>query len=220
VDLVGGDNTFGYSYVFDGAAGRLDQALATASLAAKAVRAVDWHINADEPAVLDYNLEFKQPACATCAPDKYTPSPYRSSDHDPVVVGLSLFRTIEGTANRDSLTGTAGDDILVGGVGADLLTGREGINIYRYASLRDAGDTVADFLPGKDLIDLRTLLASIGYPGGDAFADGRVRLVDVSGGTSVRIDSDGPGAGAARPLLTLQGVSALSLQPERDFILR
>jgi hypothetical protein len=35
----------------------------------------------------------------------------------------------------------------------------------------------------------------------------------------VRIDSDGPGAGAARPLLTLQGVSVQSLQLARDFIL-
>ncbi|MED5619819.1 ExeM/NucH family extracellular endonuclease [Ideonella sp. BN130291] len=220
VDLVGRDNTFGYSYVFDGAAGRLDQALATASLAAKAVRAADWHINADEPAVLDYNLEFKQPACATCAPDNYMPTPYRSSDHDPVVVGLSLFRTIEGTANRDSLTGTAGDDILIGGPGADLLAGRGGINVYRYLSMRDAGDTVGDFVPGKDQVDLRALLASIGYTGADAFADARVRLVDGSAGVSVQIDSDGPGAGVARPLLTLQGVSAASLQPARDFILR
>ena len=28
-----------------------------------------WHINADEQVAYDYNLEFKQPACATCAPD-------------------------------------------------------------------------------------------------------------------------------------------------------
>ena len=40
-----------------------------------------WHINADEPSVLDYNTEFK-------TQDLYAPTPYRSSDHDPVVVGL------------------------------------------------------------------------------------------------------------------------------------
>jgi predicted extracellular nuclease len=42
-----------------------------------------WHTNADEPTVLDYNLEFK-------TDDRYAPEPYRASDHDPVVVGLML----------------------------------------------------------------------------------------------------------------------------------
>ena len=57
VDEIGRFNAFGYSYVFDGAAGRLDQAITTASLSPKVARAIEWHINADEPAVIDYNLE-------------------------------------------------------------------------------------------------------------------------------------------------------------------
>lgn len=79
-----------YSYVFDGEAGYIDHAIATSSLSAQVSGATEWHINADEPFVIDYNLEFKQPACATCGPDYYTPTPYRSSDHDPLIVGLSL----------------------------------------------------------------------------------------------------------------------------------
>ena len=42
-----------------------------------------WHINSDEPSVIDYNLEFKPQ-------DLYSPTPYRSSDHDPAVVGITL----------------------------------------------------------------------------------------------------------------------------------
>ncbi len=80
----------GYSYVFDGEAGYLDHALANASMAAQITGTNHWRINADEPFVIDYNTEFKQPACATCGPDYYTPTPYRSSDHDPLIVGLSL----------------------------------------------------------------------------------------------------------------------------------
>jgi hypothetical protein len=72
-----------YSYVFDGEAGCLDYALATASLARQVTGVTIWHINADEPSVLDYNTEFK-------TQDLYEPTPYRSSDHDPVVVGLRL----------------------------------------------------------------------------------------------------------------------------------
>ncbi len=220
VDLIGRFNTLGYSYVFDGASGRLDQALATPSLAAKATRAEDWHINADEPSVLDYNLEFKQPACGTCAPDFYTATPYRSSDHDPVVVGLSVFHAVPGTGGRDALIGTGGDDVITGGLGADLLTGGAGTNVFAYGSLRDAGDTVTDFVPGKDQVDLRGLLALAGYNGTDPFADGWVRVVDGADGASVQIDTDGRGPGLPRALLSLRGVSAAALQPARDFIVR
>jgi hypothetical protein len=92
VDQSGRFESLGYSYVFDGAAGRLDHAFTTVSLSAKVTGTVHWHINADESPAHDYNLEFKQPACATCAPDPYAPSPYRSSDHDPVVLGLRLSK--------------------------------------------------------------------------------------------------------------------------------
>lgn len=71
-----------YTYVFDGLAGTIDQALATPGLYPQVEGVSLWHINADEPAVLDYNTEFKQV-------DFYAAAPYRSSDHDPVLVGLS-----------------------------------------------------------------------------------------------------------------------------------
>jgi len=76
-----------YSYVFDGQAGYLDHGLASRSLSPKVSGATDWHINADEPVALDYNVEFKSPAQLTSL---YAPGPYRSSDHDPLLVGLDL----------------------------------------------------------------------------------------------------------------------------------
>ena len=48
-----------YSYVFDGQWGYLDQALGTASLTAQVTGVADYHIDADEPSVLDYNTDFK-----------------------------------------------------------------------------------------------------------------------------------------------------------------
>ena len=89
-DEIGRFNSFGYSYQFDGSSGRLDHALTTPAMSARIKNAVEWHINADEPAQIDYNLEFKQPACPTCSPDYYTPTPYRSSDHDPIVLGATF----------------------------------------------------------------------------------------------------------------------------------
>jgi predicted extracellular nuclease len=75
---------YAYSYTFDGQAGYLDHALASASLFGQVTGAVDWHINSDEPDVFDYDTSFKPPAQDAL----YEVNPYRTSDHDPVVVGL------------------------------------------------------------------------------------------------------------------------------------
>jgi predicted extracellular nuclease len=75
---------FAYSYTFDGQAGYLDHALANASLLGQVTGAADWHINSDEPDVLDYDTSFKPPAQEAL----YEANAYRTSDHDPVVVGL------------------------------------------------------------------------------------------------------------------------------------
>ncbi|SFR87576.1 hypothetical protein SAMN04487846_0173 [Microbacterium sp. cf046] len=76
-----------YSYVFDGALGYLDYALAGTDLLEDVTGASAWKINADEPPLLDYNTEFKSADQVT---ELFAPDPYRSSDHDPVVIGLDL----------------------------------------------------------------------------------------------------------------------------------
>lgn len=82
-EFVGED---AYTFVFDGQVGSLDYALANASLLPQVSGATAWHINADEPDILDYGLRHKSAAQA----ELYAPDPFRSSDHDPVIVGLSL----------------------------------------------------------------------------------------------------------------------------------
>ena len=202
--------TGGYSYVFDGEAGYLDHALASAALVPQVSGATEWHINADEPSVIDYNTEFK-------SQDLYTPTPYRSSDHDPVVVGIHLLKTLNGTAGRDVIVGTNGDDVITGGIGADTLTGGLGNDIFVYTSMRDAGDTITDFTPSADRLDLSALLASLGIGPDMALANGHVRVVNVSGGASVQIDPDGfAGSAAFRPLVMFKGLTANAVDPVRD----
>jgi hypothetical protein len=83
--------------------------------------------------------------------------------------------------------------------------------------MRDAGDSVTDFFPGLDRLDLTALLASLGIDPASAFAAGYVRVVNVSGGCSVQIDADGAtGSAAWRALVTLKGVSAAMVDPARD----
>jgi predicted extracellular nuclease len=76
-----------YSYVFDGQWGYLDHALGSASIVSQVAGVADWHINADEPSVLDYNDDFKS---AGQIASLYSPDQFRISDHDPVLIGLNL----------------------------------------------------------------------------------------------------------------------------------
>lgn len=94
-DAKVGQGVEAYSYVFgvasdangNGGAGNLDHAIADAALYPKVVRTFAWHINADEPTVLDYNEEYKTDEQKALF---YAEDAYRSSDHDPVIVDLDL----------------------------------------------------------------------------------------------------------------------------------
>lgn len=76
-----------YGYVYGGQTGYLDHALANRKLASYVLDANFWHINADESDVFDYDTTFKpDPVKAMFDPT----TPYRSSDHDPVLISLLL----------------------------------------------------------------------------------------------------------------------------------
>ncbi len=74
-----------YSYVFDGQVGTLDYLLISDALSTKLSGAAIWNINADEADAIDYNLDFGREASYYNGA-----SPLRSSDHDPVIIGLNL----------------------------------------------------------------------------------------------------------------------------------
>jgi predicted extracellular nuclease len=78
-----------FSYSFRGLLGNLDHALANSEFL-PFIKSVDsWHINSLEDVLLDYNTEnngHKQPAVDTYG----TPDMYRSSDHDPVILGIQF----------------------------------------------------------------------------------------------------------------------------------
>jgi predicted extracellular nuclease len=80
-DLMGEN----YSYMFDGQSGSLDHAVSTYSMLKAKVGADNWHINCDEPLVIDYTTSFK-------TQDLYQSSFYRSSDHDPVMTAFNLVK--------------------------------------------------------------------------------------------------------------------------------
>lgn len=75
------------SYVFKGRSGSLDHALASPALHQQLKQFAHWHINADEPEVLDYNMEHKSKNQIDAW---YQPTPYRSSDHDPLFMDFKF----------------------------------------------------------------------------------------------------------------------------------
>lgn len=66
-----------YSYVYDSQAGSLDHILVPNELSKNVVRVQHINFNADEPRLYDYrDAQY------------YQPNPYRSSDHDPLLIDL------------------------------------------------------------------------------------------------------------------------------------
>ncbi|MEV6033381.1 hypothetical protein AB0L65_19665 [Nonomuraea sp. NPDC052116] len=72
-----------YGHLFDGLAGELDHAMVGRQLLKRVTSATIWHINSDEPRIRDHNTEYNPPGL-------YQPDAFRSSDHDPLVIGLTL----------------------------------------------------------------------------------------------------------------------------------
>ena len=70
-----------YSFVYRGQSGTLDHAMATESLAKAVTGIATWHINSDEPRSMDYNTEYNPKSL-------FRADPFRSSDHDPVLIGI------------------------------------------------------------------------------------------------------------------------------------
>ncbi len=135
-----------YGYLFDGQLGTLDYGLANQSLDGQVTGAGGWAINADENPLFDYNDTVFDSAGEPSFERKSTalplfePTAFRSSDHDPVVVGLDLGgdlgptcdgrrATIVGTRGNDRILGTDGDDVIVARAGNDRIDGGDGDDV-------------------------------------------------------------------------------------------
>jgi hypothetical protein len=115
--------------------------LASDSLYSQVSGSAKWHINADEPIILDYNIEFKSTAQQTSF---YNADPFRTSDHDPLLAGFSLTPTnrpptiINSIGGGDSVvSGQSNDNSVVGTAEAS-----RSVSIYTGATL--LGTTTAD----------------------------------------------------------------------------
>jgi hypothetical protein len=167
-----------YSYIFSpGQSGYLDHALASPNLAPLVSDTAVWYVNADEPAVLDYNTDFRTTGGGS-GEDLYAPIPFRSSDHDPVIVGLRFTNAPPVITQSDPVTLTvsfemsgtltldatdADGDTLTWGISTQALSGTAAIS----GTTTGISQTVA-YTP------------TAGYSGSDSFI---VEVSDGNGGS-------------------------------------
>jgi hypothetical protein len=184
----------------------------------------DWHINADEPDVLDYDTTFKpDPIDAIHAPDAY-----RSSDHDPVLVGLDLDAATPEACYLDdaqSVTayepGTRGNGTTLPPSFADpsqSLGLSDPDDEPYWTSLGLGGTLVTEFARpvhnlGGDAPDLRLVDAADGARGS---GDAAVALASHDGQTWTRLGQvDGTGSVDLGALSAARYVKVVDATPDR-----
>ena len=80
------------------------------------------------------------------------------SDYNDTLTGNDGDNLLNGGVGNDVLKGGAGNDILIGGPGNDTLTGGSGNDSFVWQKGETGHDTVTDFTPGSDRLDLSQLL--------------------------------------------------------------
>lgn len=124
---------------------------------------------------------------------------------------------LNGRLGQDILAGGYGEDILIGGWGTDSLTGGAGSDVFQFSSATSSPfrtpDTIEDFLPGQDLLDMSAL--NLTFIGRRTFRnDDQVRWAYHARETHVTADMDGDGRADLR--IILNGRIALTAD---DFLL-
>ena len=133
-------------------------------------------------------------------------------------VGNELRNRLVSNDAGSTLNGGAGNDILIAGRGADALTGGAGKDIFQFDKAPTKAGHITDFTTGDDMIDLRGLFAAARYVGTDPIADRYLEFrADVAGGTAIYFDADGPGAGAAVLVTTVDQVLPPALTAQNDW---
>ncbi|MDN3679405.1 ExeM/NucH family extracellular endonuclease [Vibrio tapetis subsp. quintayensis] len=88
-----------WSYSYNDEVGSLDHVLISKSLDSRMIDAVDWHINAAESTLFDYQGKYKDNDNDTNLNPFYEKTAFRSSDHDSALISLS-YRYAEAGENR------------------------------------------------------------------------------------------------------------------------
>lgn len=171
IDLLSQFAPDAQSFVFFGEGGRLDHALVSPALLDSVTGAAEWSINAAEPRALDYNVGGSD---GDNPPGLYQPDPFRSSDHDPVLVGLTFEQPapqalfVVGKIFRNGRLFSGDQELLeiLEGIGAEVL-------------VIEDDDVAAGVEDGRDIVVISSSVNSRKV--GEAFTDSIVPVVSAEG---------------------------------------
>jgi WD40 repeat protein len=147
------------------------------------------------------------------------------STDDDVLIGTTMGDRLiskagddilKGGAGADELVGGDGNDTLIGGSDRDLLQGRAGRDRFVYHSTAERGDTIIDFDPTQDVVNLKRAFIKEGYSSSASFTD-LIQLHQNGADTVVRIDLNGSG-NSFKLLNVLQNTIATDLNSQ-NFVL-
>lgn len=129
----------------------------------------------------------------------------------------SGFGLIDANAAVEAVTPP--DNVINSGAGRETLTGTAAPDRFVYGSRFDGGDTIVDFTPVDDKINLNGVLSEISYSGSDPITDGYLEFRERSGSAFVMLDIDGPsGPFRSRTLAKIEGVSSAQMNNASNFI--
>lgn len=169
-DFAPGGQESAYSFVFDGQRGSLDHALGTDTLTEQVTGVAEWHINADEPDLLNYDESFNDSRF-------YDDNLFGASDHDPLLIGLDLgsstVPTVKGvpaTIFVDDSNTVVGNAFQAGQIYAgNLFSNTDGQPNPDDVILGTSGnDNIWGGIAGGDLIDAGEGNDTIGFGDGDS----------------------------------------------------
>jgi Ca2+-binding RTX toxin-like protein len=105
------------------------------------------------------------------------PAGHVRSGLDKLILGSTGADTLAGGPGSEVIVGNGGNDTITGAAGADTLTGGSGKVTFAYNGTADstpaAADTITDFRPGSDKIDL-TSIAAISAANGTPLFQGNI----------------------------------------------
>ncbi len=197
-----------YSDIVDGQLGRLNGALASSSFAPAVTGVDEWHINADESSLFDYNDEVKdvgeaateeKPDGSALVPPRVVFQPasrYRAADTDPLLVGLFAQADLSITKTDGVTSATPGGSVTYTITASNA--GPSGVT----------GATVTDTFPAS----LTVTWTCVGAGGGTCTASGAGNINDTvnlpAGGSVTYTASASISAAATGTLSNTATVSA------------
>ena len=128
-----------------------------------------------------------------------------NGSQNAVLTGNGRNNYIIGSNGNDTINGGGGNVVIRAGTGSNMLTGGGQYDTFVFPSASDHGDTITDFHPDRDLIDLRAMFVSSGWSEASPFS--HIAVAQQGANTILSVYPNGMSS-PGHTLVTLDNVTA------------